>query len=103
MTKEQTMSTKVTKSVLAISFLASLVAGRARWGPAPTAPSARNMRRTMRSLRSAGRLRPPSRRRPAGKTPGIMSAGQNPPLRRREASSAWLRPVGTSARCAGRS
>lgn len=117
MTKEQTMSAMFTKPALAISLLASLVAmsatanavrrfptsaiGRARWAPVPTVLSVRNMRRATRLLRSAGRLHLLWRRRPPRKTPGIMSADQNPPLRLLEGSSARPRPVGASVRCAG--
>ena len=77
--------------------------GRARWALPPTALSARNIARATCMLRSAGRLRPPWRWRPPRKTPGIMSADQNPRLRLREASNARPRPVGASVRCAGRS
>lgn len=73
--------------------------GRARLAPEPTMPRARNMRRAMRSPRSAGRPRLLSCRHvPKVKTNGITSVARSPRSRHREASSTKPSSVGTFAK-----
>ena len=111
------MSAIFTKSVLAISLLASLVAMSAtanagatisdkRYWPSEVGPGAYGAVGTQDVPRDAfaaiGRTASPVvAPAPAEEDTWHMSADRNPPFRLREVSSARRRPVGASVGCAG--